>query len=448
MGIEPSPQVVRQAAVFVVAVFLAAALGCIDGFVDRADDVGHGDVGKRPGKVVAATGTAHAFDQLVPALVRTDVVPRVLAVYRRPADGPVVHPWVTDLRDRGIRADQIVDPGPMSLDVVRQMVLRVRRDSCDVLHTHDYKSNLLGGLAARRADAALPWIATVHLHTDATRRLRIYRALDLFLLRLADRVITVSREQQRLLRRRGVEPRRLVLVPNVIDVDAFRAGAGRPDRARSAVGLPRQGPVVAAVGRLAHQKGLDLFLEAAVGIGRQRPDCRFVIAGSGPLRPALERQVDLSGLRDRVHLVGYRSDVARLMLACDVVVLPSRSEGMPLVLLEALAMARPVVAARVGGVPEVLADGVGGWQHFDRERPDLVVLDLNMPKMSGFRLLELLRSESQVPVLILTAYDFAEAEEVANYRPNYFMNKPFDAQELIFQANCLIDRTVNGKACD
>ena len=113
-------------------------------------------------------------------------------------------------------------------------------------------------------------------------------------------------------------------------------------------------------------------------------------------------------------------------------------------LLEVLEIAFESAGYRV----TTAADGVGGWQHFDRERPDLVVLDLNMPKMSGFRLLELLRSESQVPVLILTAYDFAEAEEVANYRPNYFMNKPFDAQELIFQANCLIDRTVNGKACD
>ena len=92
-------------------------------------------------------------------------------------------------------------------------------------------------------------------------------------------------------------------------------------------------------------------------------------------------------------------------------------------------------------------NGVGGWQQFDREHPDLVVLDLNMPKMTGFRLLELMRSESQVPVLILTAYDFAEAEEVANYRPNIFMNKPFDAQELIGQANCLIGRAANGKAC-
>ncbi len=93
------------------------------------------------------------------------------------------------------------------------------------------------------------------------------------------------------------------------------------------------------------------------------------------------------------------------------------------------------------------SNGVGGWQHFDRERPDLVVMDLNMPQMSGFRLLELVRSESEVPVLILTAYDFAEAEEVAHHRPNYFMNKPFDAQELILQANCLIGRPADDQAC-
>lgn len=92
-------------------------------------------------------------------------------------------------------------------------------------------------------------------------------------------------------------------------------------------------------------------------------------------------------------------------------------------------------------------NGVGGWQHFDREHPDLVILDLNVPQMSGFRLLELIRTESQVPVLILTAYDFTEAEEVAAYRPNYFMNKPFDMQELIFQADRLIDRAANAREC-
>jgi DNA-binding response OmpR family regulator len=78
-----------------------------------------------------------------------------------------------------------------------------------------------------------------------------------------------------------------------------------------------------------------------------------------------------------------------------------------------------------------LATGLAGWQAFDRARPDLLVLDLNLPKMSGFRLLELVRSESDLPILILTAYDFAEAEEVARYRPDAYVKKPFAVQDLV-----------------
>jgi two-component system alkaline phosphatase synthesis response regulator PhoP len=88
----------------------------------------------------------------------------------------------------------------------------------------------------------------------------------------------------------------------------------------------------------------------------------------------------------------------------------------------------------------VAADGVTAWRLFDQHRPDLLVLDLNLPKLSGFRLLELVRSESDVPVLILTAYDFAEAEEVAQYRPDAFVKKPFDVQDLIGVAERLIGR--------
>jgi DNA-binding response OmpR family regulator len=86
------------------------------------------------------------------------------------------------------------------------------------------------------------------------------------------------------------------------------------------------------------------------------------------------------------------------------------------------------------------ADGVVGWQQFDRYDPDLLVLDLNLPRISGFRLLELVRSESDVPVLILSAYDFAEAEEVAKYRPDAYVKKPFDVQALIATANRLLGR--------
>ena len=89
-------------------------------------------------------------------------------------------------------------------------------------------------------------------------------------------------------------------------------------------------------------------------------------------------------------------------------------------------------------------DGVTAWQRFEHERPDLLVLDLNLPKISGFRLLELVRSESDLPVLILTAYDFAEAEEVARHRPDAFVKKPFDVQELVHIADRLVGRKPAG----
>jgi DNA-binding response OmpR family regulator len=84
------------------------------------------------------------------------------------------------------------------------------------------------------------------------------------------------------------------------------------------------------------------------------------------------------------------------------------------------------------------ADGITAWRLFERQRPDLLLLDLNLPQMSGFRLLELVRSESDLPVLILTAYDFAEAEEVARYRPNGFIKKPFNIEELIALVDTLV----------
>jgi DNA-binding response OmpR family regulator len=89
-------------------------------------------------------------------------------------------------------------------------------------------------------------------------------------------------------------------------------------------------------------------------------------------------------------------------------------------------------------------DGVMAWQQYERQQLDLLVLDLNLPQISGFRLLELVRSESDLPVLILTAYDFAEAEEVAQHRPDAYMKKPFDVRDLIREADRLVGRKPAG----
>ncbi|MFN2114728.1 MAG: glycosyltransferase family 4 protein [Anaerolineae bacterium] len=305
-------------------------------------------------------GPEQALDQLAPALRRQGVESRVLALYRPPEDGPAVHPWVADIRAAGLEADQIADPGPLSLGVARRLRRRIIKSGADILHTHDYKTNVFGGLAARRADRSIPWVATVHLHTTTSRRLRLYRALDLFLLRLADRVITVSRDQRRSLLARGLDRRRVVLIPNVIDAASYSAAAAERNAARASLGLSRDAPVVLTVGRLTEQKGLDDLLSALVTVREARPDARLLIAGDGPDRESLEQQARGQGLGGTVTFLGYRDDVPSLLAASDVFALASRAEGLPMALLEAMALGVPAAVTAVGGVPDVVRDGVTG----------------------------------------------------------------------------------------
>jgi glycosyltransferase involved in cell wall biosynthesis len=307
-----------------------------------------------------AYGPENSLLELVPTLARLNVEARFLALYRRPAQGPDVHPWIAAAGAAGVSAEQVLDPGPLSIGVARRLGGRIRASGAHVLHTHDYRSNMLGGVAARRSDMGMPWVATVHLYTNTTRRLRLYRAVDLFLLRLADRVITVSRDQRRQLLHRGVDRHRIVLVPTVIDAAACARRAGDADMARFDLSIPADSRVVTLVGRLTAQKGIDTLLDAAVAVRDRFPGALFLIAGDGPDRAALEARTRAHGLNGAVRFLGFREDIPHILAASDIVVMPSRSEGLPHLLLEALAVGRPVVASCVGGIPDVVRDGETG----------------------------------------------------------------------------------------
>lgn len=308
----------------------------------------------------ATYGPERALMMLVEPLAERGIDTRLLALYRQRDADAALHPLVEQAREMGLKADQIHDPGPFSIGVARRLARRVGNEGAQILHTHDYKTNILGGLAARRPDRGLPWVATVHLHTQGTRRLKLYRAIDLFLLRLADRVVTVSRDQRRMLLERGVDRHRIALVPNVIDAVAFQAAADERGAVRARLGLDALAPVITLVGRLAPQKGVDLFLSAVRDVRQQHPEARCLVVGHGPERERLEaraRELELDGA---VRFLGYRADVASILAASDLVAMPSREEGLPVVLLEAMASGKPVVASRVGGIPDLVRDGETG----------------------------------------------------------------------------------------
>ncbi len=175
-------------------------------------------------------------------------------------------------------------------------------------------------------------------------------------LREADAVTVVSEPLRRAVLELGVSPAKVTVLPNGVDTTRFRPRSR--ERARRRLGLP-SGPLILFVGHLVPVKGVDLLVEALARLG---PEVRLVLVGSGPLEGTLRRRARALGLEGRLLWAG-EVDHARIPLylaACDTLVLPSRSEGEPNVVLEAIASGRPVVAAAVGGVPGLVRPGENG----------------------------------------------------------------------------------------
>jgi len=155
---------------------------------------------------------------------------------------------------------------------------------------------------------------------------------------------------------RGVRPAKLSILPNFSDAPPSPTDGGQAFRA--SLGIAATDRVLVSIGRLSPEKGQRYLVAAMAEIARQsRQPVRLVLVGDGPDRPALEKLAASFGLVDQVKFVGHRADIWPYHWIADVFVLPSLSEGSPLALLESMAAAKPIVATRVGGVPEAVQDG-------------------------------------------------------------------------------------------
>jgi len=185
---------------------------------------------------------------------------------------------------------------------------------------------------------------------------RTYRAVYA----LHHRVIAVSRAVARDLRARPglpVAADRLRVVYNGLDLARVQAAEPLP---RAALGVPAGAPLVVCVGNLFPIKGQRLLISAFARLRQRLPAAHLLLVGEGPDRPALERLAAAHGQQEHVHFLGARADAPAILAASDVVAVPSLAEGLPLVPLEALALGKPVVATRAGGLPEIIAHGVTG----------------------------------------------------------------------------------------
>lgn len=244
------------------------------------------------------------------------------------------------------------------------LIRRLQRIKPDIVHTHTSKAGILGRIAA--AVTRVPIIIHApHGHVFYGYFGRFVSGCFIWLekrmARFTDRIITLTELGKQDHIAYGVgSPEQFLPIPCGVDLSRFTDGADAGAARRRELNIAPGTPMLLWVGRLVPIKGCDVFLKACAHVAAQRPDVRFFIVGDGYLAESLKRLASELGLDDCLQFMGQRSDISVWMWAADLFVLSSINEGLGRVLVEAMSTHKPVVATAVGGVGEIIQDGVNG----------------------------------------------------------------------------------------
>ena len=258
-----------------------------------------------------------------------------------------------EARSRGFATEAVWMRNEMDAAAVVRLRRIFRSLAPDLVHLHTARAAWLGGLAARLA--GVPAIATRRMD----RPFRIGAKARLIYRRLVARTVAISPVVATQLAEAAVPAECIRTIPSAIDPKGLVPCLGR-EALRAKEGVASDTPLLLALAALVWRKGLDLLLDAMANLAPDAGAPQLWIAGSGPDRGALERQARSLGLEGRVRFLGWRDDTADLLAACEVLVLPSRREGLGVAALEAMAAGRPVVATRVGGLDDAVVPGRTG----------------------------------------------------------------------------------------
>jgi glycosyltransferase involved in cell wall biosynthesis len=280
----------------------------------------------------------------------------IAAFHRRVPDGSESNPFLDAVRAAGIELDVILERGRFDSSVLGMLGEIIARRQPDIIQTHAPKSHFLVRWAGLQRDRG--WIAFHHGDTAEDLKMLLYTQLDRWSVRAAHRSVTVCEPFADLLVARGVRRERLQVVPNAMAA-APQVAKEDVSALRDRLALPADARVILCVGRLSSEKGQADLLAALRLLRRDRPQLaiKLILVGDGIERPSLERAAAAPDLASCVIFAGHTSNVWPYYSLADVLALPSHSEGSPNALLEAMAAGVPIVACKVGGVPETVEDG-------------------------------------------------------------------------------------------
>lgn len=281
--------------------------------------------------------------------------------------------------------------GPLNpvkdLKCIYELYKLIRKEGFDIVHCHGSKAGLVGRMAARMAGTPVIIVTAhnfvVYDEVPPVKRL-IFTWGEKFLSRKTSGIITVSRALKAELKEKfSIPDNKIAAIYNGIDLDRFKTASGA-DKLREAYGIGKDVPVVGTVARMAPQKGLSFFVDAISVLAKESCGAVFLIVGDGPLRIELEARAHRLGVAGKIIFTGYQPDITPFLKLFDIFVVPSIAEGLSITTIEAMAAGKPVIASRVGGLPELVkpehnglltpprdAAALAGAIRFLLERPEL-----------------------------------------------------------------------------
>jgi len=232
----------------------------------------------------------------------------------------------------------------------------LRENQFDIIHTHNTPAFIDGILAASLAKVP------IRIHTDHARLFpdkRRYMFAEKFLSFFTTKIVAVSNHtKQELIRYEKISPNKIEVIHNGINFDTTEPFD--IIQKKKVLGVQNFNPVIGVGARLVEQKGISFLIQAMPKILKKYPKAVLLIAGDGPLRSKLEYEVQRLDISSSVKFLGFRLDITSLLQAFDIYVLPSLWEGLPMAILEAMALKKPIIATKVGGTPEAIIDGKTG----------------------------------------------------------------------------------------
>jgi glycosyltransferase involved in cell wall biosynthesis len=300
------------------------------------------------------SGPAKGLLQILSVMAANSIDPLVVN-FRYPGR---TSEFSTQARAQGATVMEVEQRSRADWTFLADIVASATRHGVNMVQSHAFKATLTAFMICRRT--RWPWVAFAHGYTQDRWRARLYNRADQLLLRKPTHVCAVAESVAKIVRRAG---RRgpISIVPNAIEAAAAPPSLDERCELRRSFGLAPNEFVLACVGRLSREKGVDVLLSAAREFVGESPETRILIAGEGPEAHVLKRVGSQAALAGHVRFLGRITPPQGLMAAADLVVLPSRSEGVPNVALESYEVGTPVLATNVGAVAQIIVDGKTGW---------------------------------------------------------------------------------------